>query len=298
MVQLTLRSVLFAVATICLAAQGPDPPRFEAASVKLSPPIDQTKPPSFECTGGPGTVDPGLFACSYTTLQRLIIEAYDLRSFQVPDTAPRERSFYDISARVPPGTTRAQFQLMKQNLLADRFKLVFHYDKKDAQVYDLIVVKSGSKMKASPPDVPTQPGKPATSRERDEYGFPLPPADYRGTTMSYGAGSGIAHWVARGATMERIVNLLSTVLKRPVTDLTGLQGTYDFTLNFSSASLGLESTPPPNAAKQARGGTASADDAPTLFAVLQDQLGLKLETKKGFIDIFVVDHAEKMPVEN
>jgi uncharacterized protein (TIGR03435 family) len=197
---------------------------------------------------------------------------------------------------MPPGTTREQFRLMLQDLLTERFRLAFHYEKRDAPTYELAVAKSGLKMKESPvavtkPQGEEQPQASATPL-RDEYGFPPPPATYRGTTMSFR--SGVAHWVARGATVDQVAGILSRTLGRPVTDLTGLKGKYDFTLNFSSSSVGRPEEPgTPDAALP---GSPSAASLPTVFGVLQDQLGLRLEQKKGSMDLFVIDHVEKTPV--
>jgi uncharacterized protein (TIGR03435 family) len=303
----TITTTIFVLSVIWrIYGQGADPPpSFEVASVKLSPPLDRANAPIFGCSGGPGTADPGLYACRYATLQGLIIEAFGLMSFQLPYSASGDHSTYDIAAKVPPGATREQFKLMMQTLLAERFKLGFHYEKREAQVYELAIARTGLKMRASPSEPVAEPKamggdqpKSAASPVRDEYGFPAPPATYRGTTMSFMRG--IAHWVARGASMDQVAGILSRTLRTPVTDLTGLKGKYDFTLNFSSSSVGRpEGTLPSTAASPLGPGAALSDDSlPTIFAVLQAELGLKLEQKKGSIEFFVIDHAEKRPVEN
>ncbi|MGO9255964.1 MAG: TIGR03435 family protein [Bryobacteraceae bacterium] len=68
---------------------------------------------------------------------------------------------FDITAKIPPGTTKEQFRLMQQNLLAERFKLTVHHEKKESQVYELTVGKNGPKLKESAgPETPlTRPPK-------------------------------------------------------------------------------------------------------------------------------------------
>ncbi len=212
-------------------------------------------------------------------MEGLAVLAYDLKGLQLPNS-PDTRSTCHIVAKVPPEATREQLRGMIQNLLAERFKLTFHYETKAVQVYDLVVAKGGPKLRES------SQGR-ASETARDEYGFLPLPSTYRGTTMTSNSRIGVDHWVARSATSAQIVRLLSTRLRRPVSDLTGLKGQYDFDLNFTVA--GLENT---NAAAGEIENTA-----PTIFDAIKT-LGLVLERKPGSIDMFIVDHAEKTPTEN
>jgi uncharacterized protein (TIGR03435 family) len=120
--------------------------------------------------------------------------------------------------------------------------------------------------------------------------------------------------------MEDFAKILSRQLGKPVTDLTGLQGNYEFALIWDGADLGgrpgfagrggMEALlnpnappPPPPGGATSDGGSplGSVSDAagvPTLFGALQSQLGLKLEAKKGPMEVVVVDHVEKAPTEN
>jgi uncharacterized protein (TIGR03435 family) len=111
--------------------------------------------------------------------------------------------------------------------------------------------------------------------------------------------------------MSGLAEDLSRQLDLPVVDMTGLTGKYDFTLYFSPEGLagmrlpaGL-APPPPNAAPPGEGGggmpavsTPDGQSNPSLFAAIQEQLGLKLEQRKGPVDLLVIDHLEKAPIEN
>jgi uncharacterized protein (TIGR03435 family) len=263
---------------LCTAAQTP---QFEVASIKVSPPPD---PRGFRVgfRGGPGTEDPGLFTSENWDLGGLITLAYDIQGYQLsgPDWMGMTR--FMISAKVPPGTTIEQFHLMLQNLLAERFRLILHHERREMQAYALIVSKNGHKLKESPEAVPSEDdeSKPSANlADRDENGFPVLPPGRQSAMMGIQGG-----YTAQRFSDESMAQLASTLagqVRHPVSDDTGLKGKYDFTL------------------KWIMGGALSPDDTgPTLFAALQQQLGLKLEPGKTMIDIFVVDHIEKTPTEN
>jgi uncharacterized protein (TIGR03435 family) len=136
-------------------------------------------------------------------------------------------------------------------------------------------------------------------------GFPVLPG--RGATAMM-LTSGGARMNANRQTMAGLAEMLSGQLDLPVVDMTGLTGKYDYTLSFSREGLGgmrLGAPPPLAAPPPGEGGggmpTASTPDgesSPSLFTALQEQLGLKLEQRKGPVDLLVIDHLEKAPIEN
>jgi uncharacterized protein (TIGR03435 family) len=112
-----------------------------------------------------------------------------------------------------------------------------------------------------------------------------------------------ARWRAIDETMDEFASHLQGMVGRPVHNATGLTGKYDFELSFTpsagqSLMHGLPPLrlPPPGGPDGA--GAAPEDSGQTIFAALQDQLGLKLESKKGPVDTLVIDHIEKTPTEN
>ena len=222
----------------------------------------------------------------------LTMRGYDLKDYQFSGPGWADSTRFNISAKIAPGTSKEQFQEMQQNMLADRFKLTFHREKKEMAQYELVVVRGGPKFKESAkaappvndaPAAPPRPGPPPLPRgppKTDAGGFPvLPPG--RGPLMMVLA-NGHATMRSAEASMAEFAGRLADQLRRPVGDQTGLKGKYDFTLNWVIEGPGYSNDEP----------------GPTIFQALQDQLGLKLESKKGMVDILVVDHLEKTATEN
>ena len=129
--------------------------------------------------------------------------------------------------------------------------------------------------------------------------------------MSMMMGSGNARMTATKQTMASLAEMLSNQLDLPVVDMTGLTGKYDYTLSFSPEGLGgmmppagiappLPAGPPPGEAGPGMpmAGAPDAQSGPNLFSALQEQLGLKLEQRKGPVELLVIDHLEKVPIEN
>jgi uncharacterized protein (TIGR03435 family) len=266
------------LASMAAQAQGASP-QFEVASIKPSPPGDVDRM-FVGSRGGPGTDDPGLYTCENCGVSSLVREAFDLNSFQFSAPDWMQATLFHVSAKIPSGATRQQFRLMLQNLLAERFKLKFHYEKKEMQAYELVVTKNGLKMKEHEEPPPAQDEVPLAGPPKpDENGFPILPGRkpmMRGTAGGYEAQRFVDE------TMPQLASVLSFRLKAPVTDATGLNGKYDFTLRWI-----LDGSIP------------SADaPAPTLVQALQEQLGLKVQPKKSMADIFVIDHIERTPTEN
>jgi uncharacterized protein (TIGR03435 family) len=264
-------------------------PSFEVASVKVSAPSARPIP---RLTGGPGTGSPGELIGSNVTLTLLLDRAYNLMPWQLigPDWLKSEK--YDIDAKIPPGATKEQFLPMIQNLMVERFGLAAHWETRDLPIYEAVVAKGGPKLK-EPEPLPSgaprpEAGQPPTLKTmaKDKDGFPvLPPGAPRLVPFVVNGNTRIT------ARMEPLAVLwadLERRLLRPVVDKTGLTGTYDFDLTYvpdepvrnrSTLEAG-----PPDASQQSAGQAGvsdSSDAAPNLFAAIESQLGLRLESKKG-----------------
>jgi uncharacterized protein (TIGR03435 family) len=281
---------VFLIGSIALAQA---PAQFEVAAIKPSSGPQpgrtvMTTPPG--CRGGPGTSDPGRLSC-LETLATLVRQAYQLKSYQFTPPDWMQTTWFEIDAKIPTGATQEQMYLMEQNLLAERFKLAAHFDKKEMQVYEMTVGKDGRKFKEWVDLPPLAPGAPSTKS-------PVKAADLRpepNHTIEWQTVNG-SHSRRGEISMGALAQYLSANLERPVIDATGLAGDYDIMLDYVMEPargpagvcppLCLPADPPPLAA------------GPTLFKAVESQLGLKLESKKGMIDILVIDHIEKVPTAN
>jgi len=282
-------------------------PEFEVASVKPSAPPAGRGPFVVGSRGGPGTPDPSRVTYINLGLKGLLTTAYAVQPYQVigPDWLDIER--FDIAATIPEGATKDDVKLMLQNLLAERFHLTLHHESRELPLYELTVAKNGPKMKPSVED-PNPAPEQRVPLPTGKDGLPQLQPGRRGMMMMSRPGG--AHMAANLQTLAMFAQILSSQLRSPVVDKTGLTGTYDFVLDFTLDRFqgfdGLGGPPPPPpppaaGASAAPGAPLAAppqDEAPSIFVALQEQLGLRLEKKKGPVDVLVIDHADKVPTEN
>jgi len=279
-----------------------EPLQFEVASIKPAPPRKEGEPRGMMgCFGGPGSKDPGRYSCARASVAMMALQAYGLKNYQLRPPFSPDADQFNVEAKVPPGATAEQVKMMLRNLLAERFKLAFHYEKGETQGYALVVAKSGLKMKESAPDPPPaaegSAPPPAPGPVKDADGFVYIPPRNR---MAVGWANGLTRWTGGNVPVDYLVGLSNTLTGRPVIDSTGLKGKYDFTLTFSSDSVVGASgpAPAPSSPPDDGGIVPLGDGGLTVFAALERQLGLKLEPRMIVFDAFVIDHADKTPVEN
>ncbi|HTA46683.1 MAG TPA: TIGR03435 family protein [Bryobacteraceae bacterium] len=221
---------------------------------------------------GPGPQ--GGLRAQNTPVMALLTFAYDVRGFQFVDVPSWvwndhfDVSFTpDKSEKLPePGTARSDmdafFGRTRQRLqavLRDRFGVVLRAETRTMPVYALTISKSGYKLTAG-----------------DVAVFPSVNANERQAT-------------AKSASMKMLADLLSSELDRPVVNETGLDGIYDFKLEWTP-----EIDPAPPAAND---GPAAAGGGPSIFTALSEQLGLRLESKRAPARVYVIEKIEK-PSEN
>lgn len=308
-----LRALPLAVMLACAAAAqtGDHPTEFEVASVKPSAPQEMNR--SFvRMGGGPGTNDPGQITYTNVPLRSLLANAYGVKGYQITGPGFLDTERFDVLAKVPKGTSKDDAKLMLQNLLAERFQLKLHREQKEQSIYALVVGKNGPKLKESAPepaptgDAPAPPSPPPGGRMvMGKDGMPQLPRGGRGMMMMIG--NGRFRMRGNGQAISAVTDMLSNQLGRPVVDQTGLTGKYDIELEFMPEEgsmmrgpMGGMPMPPPGAGPGPAPGDGAQDSspAPNLFTAVQEQLGLKLEPKKGPVEQLVIDHIEKTPVEN
>jgi uncharacterized protein (TIGR03435 family) len=286
-------------------------PTFEVASIKKAEPLNVNAAMAGKINLGM-TIDDAQVHIQSMSLAELMRVAYKVKPYQVtgPEWLTAER--YTITAKMPAGANRDQVPEMLQALLADRFKLTFHRETKEENVYALIVMKSGLKMQESAPDEPAPsaaPGGPAA---------PLAPTPTDGSAqvrvnVSSDAG-GTVNTASPNGSMKMLprengmriqvthmnaigmVDMLTRFVEKPVIDMTDLKGRYDFTLDVGledmlalarAAGMAIPIQAPP-----------SADPGSSAVFTGIQQYGLKLDPRKAPIDLLVIDHVEKTPTEN
>jgi uncharacterized protein (TIGR03435 family) len=205
---------------------------FESASVKPFAPQDEDSTPVRE---------PGSMVYSNVSLKLIITAAYGVRPDQITGPAWLDTERYDIVAKPPAGATKDQIPVMLQNLLADRFRMVVRIEDRPRASYALVVGKDGPKLKRT---------KAIT-----------------GVDLSVAAD----HVDITGATVSAFAGMLASFVGRPVADMTGIEGTYDFRLNLTITDLKAAS--------------------PSIFTAIQD-LGLTLESRTSTARYLIVDRAE------
>ena len=220
--------------------------------------------------------DDGMLRYTNVSLKECIRNAYRVKEFQIqgPDWMGSTR--YDIQAKFPAGATKDQVPEMLQALLAERFKLTLHRDKKEHALLALIVAKGGAKLK---------PAAIATSDTK------MPAGAMKMMITPEGA-----HLMAPSATLAGLAESLSRFSERPVVDMTGVDGKYDFDLTFVPESLpGM-----PGGMRLPMGGgehPAAEGTAGSMYDAVQ-RYGLKLDARKAPMEVIIIDHIEKTPTEN
>lgn len=224
--------------------------------------------------GKPGAVGYGMpkpmpggqsFIATNSPLMVMLMSTYRITDHQILG-APKWMIYdpWDVNAKAEHPSTPEQLQEMFRTLLADRFNLRFHRETKEGPAYVLSVEKSGSKLKRSEIENPSE--RPIEQGDR--------PGERVGT----------------GVSMSYLCWYLSFTLDVPLVDQTGLYGNYDFTLRLPQT----QETPGPAP-------TSVADDLDRrnadLITALREQLGLKLEYRKAPVEVLVIDHVER-PTDN
>jgi uncharacterized protein (TIGR03435 family) len=279
-----------------------DPPSFEAASVK---PSEQGRRGLGPLRGGPGTSSPGQLSGS-ASLKALLMRAYSLKEYQISGPAWIDAERYEIVAKISTGATRPQVSLMLQALLAERFGLAVHRETREVAIYVLVAGKGGPKLKASDPNATAAeadtPFSPKFTKGAD--GFPDMASGQeipRSYEVVFGGSDGLLYklW-ARRETMEQLADRLSAQLNRPVVDLTELENQYDFALKWTmeNGGTGVPRTSSPPDEIDMHSGPILTDGSLSIFAALQEQLGLKLESRRGPLEMLIVDKADKVPSGN
>ena len=249
-------SIISAVLTSSLAFQDTIPvnptktlPAFEVATVKRLRP--GYRPPEGWQNKSQGR-DKGRYCYDSITLKVSLQIAYNLAGYRISGPAWMETQRYAIAATLPLETSDDQVRLMFQTLLVDRFQLHTRWDRKELQVYGLVEGKKGAKLDRAIAD-----------------------SDHLVEMRRYG-------FTARNKSMSDLAGILMRWTDRPVVDMTGLTGFFNFALDWT-----------PIKREPALFVSDPGDELASL-----SQIGLKAVPQKATLDFLIVDRAEKNPTEN
>jgi uncharacterized protein (TIGR03435 family) len=250
----TLASVFLAASAL---AQTAPPPAFEVASVKINEPFlgrDNRWRGSIQTA-------PGSLTMRRVTWLTMLTWAWQIHVPQIAGGPSwLEIETYDVVAKAGREATLDEMRIMLRALLAERFKLATHRERRELSALVLVEGKGGHKMNVSDSD----------------HALPSVQDPVKGN-------------VVKAISMPELVELIAHELRLPVVDDTGLKGRYDFPLNIREAWERYISNPSPGERLEPVG---------VYQLLLQQGAGLKLDSRKTPIEVLVIDHIEKNPIEN
>ena len=226
-------------------------PAFDAATVKMGGPVL----PNGNININTGRILNGVVTLANATLSDCLLFAYSLTTADQiagPDWINQKVVRFEVTGKAPPETPDDQLMLMLQTLLKERFQIAMHTEQRELTHYELVIGKSGPKLKESTVNA----------------------LDATGAARLDGIKS-------NRMKMNKLAALLSRMTRMPVIDKTGLTGYYQIDLKYADERQPVEN-----------------QVGPSVFTAVQEQLGLKLESKKSPVEVLVIDHAEKVPLEN
>ena len=279
-----MRLALFTLLAALASAQSAPPPSFEIASIRQNKRYEWIRRPwntNLQCAAGPhGCVSGNRLTEDAASLMDLIGDAYGVQRYQIsglPGWGDSAHNVYDIDARVAENRTltKIEARAMLQTLLADRFHLQLHREPKNLPVYALVVATNGAK----------------------KTGSKLIPSEDGCKILGAGGDALVKDSLAFHRWIT-VTSVLSGFVDLPVVDGTGFDAPYYCTSKGEYPFEMLRDLP---SSGGARGDfqPAPADDStgPSVFTLIQDKWGLKLEPRKELLDILVIDHVDR-PTEN
>ena len=338
--QRILRKVTIGLALTAIAAFAQTKPAFEVATIKPSPPMDPAKIAAALQAGGKMPIGANVEGYRaeylYLDLRSLMSYAYGVKPYQItgPDWMATEH--FDIVAKMPEGSKKADAPKMLQTLLEDRFKLTTHRASAEHPVLALVVGKGGPKLKASaekPVAIDeSAPLKPGESKMEGSDGPVRVKVDMTTGSSVIDMGlqgkmafkldpaKGTMHLDFSMTTMHGFADMVTQLFAqlggtggRQVVDMTGIEGNYDATVDLGLAEIiamarAAGADIPAGGPAGAPGGPGGQGNAPavasdpsgggTSLADAVQSMGLKLESRKATVDQLIVDHIEKTPTEN
>ncbi len=258
--------------------------RFEVATIRPN-----TGPAVGGPIGGGLGFRPGRFSAENITLKQVLTYAYELQAYEIfggPDWVTRDR--FDIAATMPPPPTGfdprdtpARNRRLVRALLADRFNLVVHEERREMPVYSLVMARPDRRLGQRLRPFEGECGEPGKLGPPPNATFGMPNSDPSKGPHWCMAYSGMGRISAQGTMLSDLGMILARLpaVSRRVLDRTGLTGRFDFDLEWTPmvTPTGVPAPAVPN------------DAGPSIFTALQEQLALKLESTSETVSVLVVD---------
>lgn len=253
-------------------------PSFEVATIRPMASGGRVELPNggFVTQGPTITWKGGILTLRNYSLRKIIVQSWNVKDYQVLGPAWLDSESFQIVAKAPPRTTEDEARVLCQSLLAERFGLILHREQRELPIYALVRGKGSPKLRK---------GSEAHDSNSEE-------APVRAVTSKLSEG----HVESPKASLSWLAETLTRRLGRPVVDETGIRGEYFISLDWmpdpgDPPIFPGGKTPPP-------GYVSDPTAGPSIFTAIHDQLGLKLEARKGMVDVLVIDHIERTPTEN
>ena len=259
--------------------------RFEVTTIRQN-----TGPAVGGPVGGGFGFRPGRFSAENITLQQLLTYAYELQAYEIfggPDWARSDR--FDIAATMQPPPTGsdprdapARNRRLLRALLAERFNLVAHEERREMPVYSLVMARPDRRLGQRLRPFEGECGEPSKLGPPPNATFGMPTSDPSKGPQWCMAFTGVGRLSAQGTKLSDLATILARfpAVSRRVLDRTGLTGQFDFDLEWTPLVAPPGPAPP---------GVPSDAAGPTIFTALQEQLGLRLESTKETIAVLVID---------
>jgi uncharacterized protein (TIGR03435 family) len=267
-----LLSASIVVGLIAASSAAQNERKFDVTSVKRNNSGDD---------GVSMTPTPTGIAWNNATLLMMMRQAYRVQDFQIVDGPSwLNTARFDVVAKADASVSQQDLRLMLRALLVERFRLAVHNETRQLPVYALVLARSdgkfGPQFRAPSDCVPPLQNQ-STSPQINQRTNSPPQCDNKVLP---------GNMSSRGVTMLALTVNLSVFVGRTVIDRTGFTGMFDYDLRWTP------DLPPQSRGTSPPGGSAADPNRPSLFTAVQEQLGLKLESTKGPVNVLIVDHVE------
>jgi uncharacterized protein (TIGR03435 family) len=246
------------------------------------------------CQGGPGTRFKDFFYCTDATTGIMAMAAFDLKPYQLSGIKLDDAARFEVRATIPAGTTHDQVLTMFQNLLKERFHFAWHFEKREMPVFELTKIGDGPRLRpwSDEPEAAEDSGAAAAKTASGR-----PPLKRGGVGMGNSlTGNGVHYFEGNGVPLSELINdVISFRLKRKVIDRTGLTGDFKISLYYKDEA---DVDPAALSRNEIKSPPGYDPDPPDLTGALKEQLGLKLASRKDFVDVLIIDRFDKVPTPN